>query len=130
MCLAALAAVAVAAAAPTVGASPSADASLSRTARIPAAFQPPSLASRQRHRSTPPGTVLRNNNNEEDAAQPSFLSTSKASVAFKGNQATVVVDWKTFTVTSERFRAPVEKCGVGHSLDTLQTKDVKIDKRA
>ena len=52
------------------------------------------------------------------------------SVAFKGNQATVVVDWKTFTVTSERFRAPVEKCGVGHSLDTLQTKDVKIDKRA
>ncbi|KAL9187371.1 hypothetical protein ACHAXT_001474 [Thalassiosira profunda] len=83
MCLAALAAVAVSAAAPTVGASPPADASLSHT-RGSIAFQPPSLASRRRHRSTPPCTVLRNDNNNEDAAQSSFLSTSKASVAFKG----------------------------------------------
>ena len=50
-------------------------------------------------------------------------------VTFQGNQATVVVDRKTFTVTSERFRESVEKCGVGHSLGTLHTKDVKIDKR-
>lgn len=52
------------------------------------------------------------------------------SVTFKGNQATVVVDRKTFTATSERLRESVEKCGVGHSLETLLTKDVKIDKRA
>jgi hypothetical protein len=52
------------------------------------------------------------------------------SVTFKGNQATVVVDRKTFTVTSERLRESVEKCGIGHSQETLHTKDVKIDKRA
>ena len=52
------------------------------------------------------------------------------SVTFKGNQATVVVDRKIFTVTSERLRESIEKCGIGHSLGTLQTKDVKIDKRA
>lgn len=52
------------------------------------------------------------------------------SVTFKGNHATVVVDRKTFKVTSERLRESIEKCGIGHSLETLQTKDVKIDKRA
>lgn len=51
------------------------------------------------------------------------------SVTFKGNQATVVVDSKTFTVTSERFSESIEKSGIGHFSETLQTKDVKIDKR-
>ena len=51
------------------------------------------------------------------------------SVTFIGNQATVVVDRKIFTVTSERLRESIEKCGIGHSLETLQTKGVKIDKR-
>ena len=50
------------------------------------------------------------------------------SVTFQGNLATVVVDRKTFTVTSERFRESIEKCGIGHFSETLQTKDVKIDK--
>jgi len=51
------------------------------------------------------------------------------SVTFKGNQATIVADRKTFMVTSARLRESIEKCGIGHSLGTLQTKDVKIDKR-
>jgi hypothetical protein len=51
------------------------------------------------------------------------------SVTFIGNQATVVVDRKIFTVTSERLRESIEKCSIGHSLETLQTKGLKIDKR-
>jgi len=53
----------------------------------------------------------------------------KINVTFKDDQATVVVDRKTITVTSERFRQSIEKCGIGHFSATLQTKDVKIDKR-
>jgi hypothetical protein len=50
------------------------------------------------------------------------------SVTFEGNKATVVVDRKTFTVTSDQFHEAIEKCGIGHFSGTLETKDVKVDK--
>lgn len=49
-----------------------------------------------------------------------------ASVTFSSNEATVTIDGKTFTTTSERFRDPIEKCGVMHQVGTLQTKNIKI----
>jgi hypothetical protein len=47
----------------------------------------------------------------------------------KGNgKATVVIDGRTFTVSSDKLRQPIEKFGVAHTWGTLHTKDVKIDK--
>jgi hypothetical protein len=52
----------------------------------------------------------------------------EVSVTFEGNDATVVVGRKTYTVTSERFLEPFEKIGVGHFSGTLETKELKLDK--
>jgi hypothetical protein len=52
----------------------------------------------------------------------------EVSVTFEGNEATVVVGRKTYTVTSERFLEPFEKIGVGHFSGTLETKELKLDK--
>ncbi|MGI9468329.1 MAG: hypothetical protein ACR2OA_14510 [Rubripirellula sp.] len=49
-----------------------------------------------------------------------------ASVTFSSNEATVTIDGKTFTSTSERFRDPIETCGVMHQVGTLETKNIKI----
>ena len=49
-----------------------------------------------------------------------------ASVTFSSNEATVTIDEKTFTTTSERFRDPIEKCGAMHQAGTLETKNIKI----
>ncbi len=53
----------------------------------------------------------------------------KISVTFEGKQATVVLDGKSFTATSDRFRQPFEKTGIGHAWGTLHTKDVKINSK-
>jgi hypothetical protein len=52
----------------------------------------------------------------------------EVSVSFEGDEATVVVGRKKFTVTSERFLEGIEKTGVGHFAGTLQTKGLKIDR--
>jgi hypothetical protein len=52
----------------------------------------------------------------------------KTSVTFEDNKATVVIDGRTFTVSSDKLRQPIEKFGVAHTWGTLHTKDVKIDK--
>ena len=49
-----------------------------------------------------------------------------ANVTFSSNKATVTIDGKTFTTTSERLRDPIEKCGIMHQVGTLQTKNIKI----
>ena len=45
------------------------------------------------------------------------------SVTFGGKQAIVCVDDVVYTVSSKRFLKPIEKCGVGHFLRALQTRD-------
>ena len=50
----------------------------------------------------------------------------KTIVTFENNQATLVLDNKTFTATSGRFCEPLEKCGVIHMTGMLQTKNLKI----
>ncbi|MCP4786344.1 MAG: hypothetical protein GY903_09875 [Fuerstiella sp.] len=50
----------------------------------------------------------------------------QASVTFKGNQATIVVDRQSYTVTSERFVESIEKSGVGHFAGTLESRQLKI----
>ena len=45
------------------------------------------------------------------------------SVTFGGKQAIVCVDDVVYTVSSKRFLKPIEKCGVGHFLGALQTRD-------
>ena len=52
----------------------------------------------------------------------------EVSVRFEGDEATVVVGRKAYTVTSERFLEGIEKTGVGHFSGTLQTKELKIEK--
>ena len=46
----------------------------------------------------------------------------EVSVTIKGNEATLVVGRKKYTVTSDSFLEPIEKTGVGHFSGALQTK--------
>ena len=52
----------------------------------------------------------------------------EVSFRIEGEQAMVVADGETFTVTSEKLRQGIAKFGIGHSKGTLQTKELKIDK--
>jgi len=53
----------------------------------------------------------------------------KTSVTFEDNKASIAINDKTFMVMSDRFREQIQQSGVMHMSGTLQTKDVKIQKR-